>query len=270
MTQVPPPIMPKGFAAFIHPLDPKKNYTRGSDGKAGLSQNEAKILRNEIASSQAMNASEKKDANQRVDQALAMTAAAKAQGGTVDQKTLESMLALGKHELDFQPLNQGNAAPKLNFADAPTDHGSLKTEFFKVAAGTCYAPKNTRMQGGPKDSMGKALAPHTLEQYLNNIKKGDASPGKYVAIAMDVNLYRGKDAPFQYGDIFRIPELEKMHNVAPIYFALVDNGGAFRGTGGAKVDICSDNERNYYLNQSLSLHKVLKPSGEQLNAKDLK
>lgn len=262
------PIMPKGFAAFVHPLDPKKNYTRGSDGQIGLSANEAKQIRNEIAVSRYLDKDQKVAANERVDKALELTQTARSsKDPAVREKARNDMLALAKHEVGFQPLNQGSAAPRIDLGEG-VDHSQLKTEFFKVAAGTCYAPKNTKMQGGPKDSMGKPLAPHTLEKYLENLKKGDASPGKYVAIAMDVNLYRGKDAPFRYGDVFRIPELEKMHNAAPIYFALVDNGGAFRGTAGSKVDICSESEKNYHLNQSLSLHKVLKPGGEQLNIQD--
>ena len=63
----------------------------------------------------------------------------------------------------------------------------------------------------------------------------------------------------EYGDVFRIPEIEAIYEVAPIYFALVDNGGAFKHTDGTKVDICSQKSYNEKVNQSVSLHQMLKP-----------
>ncbi|PKL77099.1 MAG: hypothetical protein CVV27_06895 [Candidatus Melainabacteria bacterium HGW-Melainabacteria-1] len=264
------PIMPKTFAAYIHPLQAKKNYTSGSDGQAGLSEAEATKIRNSIATSPLLDKGAKAEANAQVDQALALTQAAKANDGKVDTKELNGMLALAKHDLKLQPLNRGSAAPMVSLGQDRVAPDKLRTEFFQVAAGTSYAPISSGVEGGSKDCMGKSLKPHTLDKYVAQLKAGKGGPSDYVGIAMDSALFRGKGAPCAYGDIFRIPEVEKAYGVAPIYFGLVDTGGAFGGTKGSKVDICCDDKNNSKVQQSMSLHRVFKPDGQALNIKDLK
>ncbi|MEZ0371910.1 MAG: hypothetical protein ACAI44_22655 [Candidatus Sericytochromatia bacterium] len=264
------PIMPKTFAAFVNPLKEGKNYTEGSDDKAGLSKDEAQIVRNDIQCSKVLTPEQKLEALARVDQALTMTQAAKAGDGKVDGPEMNKMLELACHGIDFQPLNRGSAAPVISLNGQKLPPTGLKSTFFSVAAGTCYAPKNTGVEGGTKDSNGKSLKPYTLDKYVAQLKSGQGGPSDYVAIAMDPTLYKTDGAPFKYGDVFRIPEIEKIKGVAPIYFAVVDNGGAFSGAKGGKVDICCDSQHTEIVNQSLSLHRIFKPDGQALNMNDLK
>ncbi|MGV3524345.1 MAG: hypothetical protein ACO1RX_08975 [Candidatus Sericytochromatia bacterium] len=265
------PIMPKTFAAYVHPLEAKRHYTAGSDGKAGLSSEEAKRVRIDIALSKVLSPEQKEQANAQVDEALRLTRQALAGDGKVDATEKQQMLKLAQHSLELQPL--GKAAPRIDLdgkAGGPSlDPTQLRSQFFRMAAGTSYAPKNTSLQGGTKDSAGNPLTPHTLDKYLAQLKSGGQGPSNYVAVALDPALYKGPNAPFKYGDVLRIPELEKAYNAAPIYFAIVDNGGAFRGTDGTKIDICCDSERTWTVNQSLSLHSISKPDGSRLNIRDL-
>ncbi len=260
------PILPKTFAGYLHPLNSK--YTNGSDNKRGLGANEVKQLKTDIALSKVLNKDEKVQANTIADKARTMTQAA-LKDGNVSDTELQSMLKLAQHDTNLQPLKQGNAAAEISFAGETLDHSKLKTEFFKVAAGTSYAPINNKMEGGTKDSIGKPLGPHTLDKYVAAMKAGNAKSNEYVAVALDSALYKGSKAPMKYGDVFRIPEIEKIKGVSPIYFAVVDNGGAFKGTSGAKIDICCDKSETYDVQQSLSLHKVMLPDGDQLNIEDM-
>lgn len=262
------PILPKTFAGYLHPL--RSRYTQGSDQKTGLSADELKRLKTDIALSKVMTKEEKAQANALADQARQMTQEALKGDGKVDAKELQAMLKLAEHKIDLQPMNQGKAAAQVSFAGQVLDPSQLKTEPFRVAAATSYAPKNNRMEGGTKDSRGKPLAGHTLDQVVAAMKKGNAKANAYVAIAMDPALYNGKGAPMKYGDVFRMPEIEKIKGVSPIYFALVDNGGAFKNTDGTKVDICCDKSYTPDVNQTVSLHKVIHPEGRQLNISDLK
>lgn len=258
------PILPKTFAGYVHPL--RSRYTEGSDQQRGLSASEHKRLKTDIALSKVMGPEEKVQANALAQKARDMTVAAQKDGKVTDAE-LNDMLKLASHGV--AATRQGSAAAQVMFAGDEVAPDALKTEFFKVAAATSYAPKNTTMEGGVKDSMGKPLKGHTLDQYVAAMKAGNAKPNAYVAVAMDAALYKGKNAPMQYGDVFRIPELEAIKGVSPIYFALVDNGGAFKNTGGSKIDICSDKAYSPDVNQSVTLHKVLHPEGRQLNIKDL-
>ena len=43
---------------------------------------------------------------------------------------------------------------------------------------------------------------------------------------------------FAYGTVLRIPELEKKNGGRRITFLVVDTGGAFRGKGTGRIDIC--------------------------------
>lgn len=264
------PIMPKTFAAYVQPLQARKHYTSGSDGQSGLSAEEAKRVKIDIAISKHLSKDEKAEAVALVDQAREMTVAALKNDGKVDAKERQAMLNLAKHDLPAKGPAQGRATASLDLLGLGESKpkGAPSSEFFRVAAGTSYAPKNTRLQGGTKDSIGNPLKPHTLENVLANIKQGKTGPDNYVAIAMDAALYKGKNAPLKYGDVFRIPELEAIYKTSPIYFALVDNGGAFKGTDGGKVDICCEKPYTPSVNQSLSLHKVLGPDGKQVNIED--
>lgn len=261
-----PPILPKTFAGYIHPL--RSRYTEGSDQKTGLSAAEAKKVKVDIATSSVLSKTQKTEANQLVDKAQLMTQTA-LKDGVVDNKEKQALLNLGKHDLNFQVPTHGKAAPKIDFAGQKLDHTKLRSQLFRVAAATSYAPLNNSMEGGSKDSIGKPLAPHTLERYVAAMKNGDASANKYVAIAMDPALYKGGSAPMNYGDVFRMPEIEKVYGVSPIYFALVDNGGAFKNTDGGKVDICCNKSYTSSVNQTVSIHQVLKPDGKPLNIEDL-
>jgi 3D (Asp-Asp-Asp) domain-containing protein len=86
---------------------------------------------------------------------------------------------------------------------------------------TGYYPDSSALEGGFKDRLGKPL--HTLQQYLN----GDAS---YVSVAMD-------SSAFAYGTKLRIPSLEAKYG-RRIEFRVVDTGGAFRGKGTSRMDVC--------------------------------
>jgi 3D (Asp-Asp-Asp) domain-containing protein len=92
------------------------------------------------------------------------------------------------------------------------------------ARGTGYFPENSRMEGGYFDRRGRPL--HTLQDYL-------AGRAPYVSVAMDSNAFR-------YGTRMRIPELEAKYG-RPIEFRVVDTGGAFRGRGTGRIDICTAN-----------------------------
>ncbi|MBT9548091.1 MAG: hypothetical protein IV090_22055 [Candidatus Sericytochromatia bacterium] len=264
------PILPKTFAAYVQPLHPRKNYTSGSDGQSGLSADESKRVKADIAISKHLSKAEKAEAVELVDKTREMTVAALKNDGKVDAKECQAMLNLAKHDLPNTPPAKGRATPSLNLSDLNNHKGTTceRSEFFHVAAGTSYAPKNTSLQGGTKDSIGNPLKPHTLENVLANIKKGKTGPDNYVAIAMDSALYQVGKSPLNYGDVFRIPELEAIYKTSPIYFALVDNGGAFKGTDGGKVDICCESSYTPGVNQSLSLHKVLGADGKQVNVGD--
>lgn len=94
------------------------------------------------------------------------------------------------------------------------------------ARGTGYFPENSRMEGGFLDRKGKPL--HTLQDYL-------AGKAPFVSVAMDSKA-------FPYGTKLRIPELEKKYG-QKIDFRVVDTGGAFKGKGTSRIDICTANRR---------------------------
>lgn len=95
-----------------------------------------------------------------------------------------------------------------------------------TARGTGYYPDASPLEGGYVDRLGRPL--HTLQDYL-------AGRAAYVSVAMDKNA-------FPYGTKLRIPELEAKYG-RPIEFRLVDTGGAFRGRGTGRIDICTENRR---------------------------
>ncbi|MBX3193109.1 MAG: hypothetical protein KF819_39355 [Labilithrix sp.] len=93
-----------------------------------------------------------------------------------------------------------------------------------VSRGTGYYPSSSALEGGFKDRVGKPL--RTLQQYL-------AGNAAYVSVAMDTNA-------FKYGTRLRIRELEAKYGRA-IVFRVVDTGGAFRGKGRSRIDVCVAN-----------------------------
>jgi 3D (Asp-Asp-Asp) domain-containing protein len=104
----------------------------------------------------------------------------------------------------------------------PTVPGQIVDSF--VSDGTGYYPSSSALEGGFNDRRGVPLK--TLQQYL-------AGNADYVAVAMDTNA-------FVYGTKLRITEFEQRYG-RPIEFRVVDTGGAFRGKGRSRMDICVQN-----------------------------
>jgi 3D (Asp-Asp-Asp) domain-containing protein len=115
--------------------------------------------------------------------------------------------------------------------DDATDNGegssedalSVTASFTSKATG--YYPNGSALEGGFVDRRGVKL--RTLQQFL-------AGQADYVSVAMD-------SSAFSYGQHLRIKELEAKYGKA-IDFRVVDTGGAFRGRGRARIDICVANE----------------------------
>lgn len=91
-----------------------------------------------------------------------------------------------------------------------------------TARGTGYYPDSSALEGGFVDRRGVRL--RTLQQFLS----GEAT---YVSVAMDATA-------FPYGQRLRIHELEAKYGRA-IPFRVVDTGGAFRGKGRSRIDVCT-------------------------------
>ena len=95
--------------------------------------------------------------------------------------------------------------------------------------GSGYYPDSSAMEGGYVDRRGAQL--RTLQQFL-------AGTAEYVSVAMD-------STAFPYGQKLRIRELEQKYG-RTIEFRVVDTGGAFRGKGRTKIDICVANRTASY------------------------
>lgn len=131
--------------------------------------------------------------------------------GAFDFPTIGALGRAGKVDL----------APQVGAPGAGTPTGTQYS-----ARGTGYYPDNSAMEGGYFDRKGKPL--NTLQAYL----RGDAP---FVSVAMDSKA-------FPYGTKLRIPELEAKYG-RPIEFRVVDTGGAFKGRGTSRIDICTENRR---------------------------
>lgn len=110
-----------------------------------------------------------------------------------------------------------------------TDDGTLSSSEDALTGsftskGTGYYPSGSALEGGFVDRKGVRL--HTLQQFL-------AGQAAYVSVAMD-------SSAFPYGQHLRIQELEAKYGRA-IDFRVVDTGGAFRGRGRSRIDICVAN-----------------------------
>ncbi len=95
------------------------------------------------------------------------------------------------------------------------------------ARATAYYPASTRLEGGHTDRIGKKL--HTLQDYLD----GRVNT---VSVAMDATA-------LPYGAKVCIPELNELYGKG-IDFRVVDTGGAFRGKGVSRIDICVRSKRD--------------------------
>lgn len=93
-------------------------------------------------------------------------------------------------------------------------------ETFQAKA-TGYFPDNSAIEGGFVDRKGARL--RTLQGYLSGADE-------YVSLAMDTNA-------FPYGQKLRIQEFEAKYR-RDVEFRVVDTGGAFRGRGRSRVDVC--------------------------------
>lgn len=100
----------------------------------------------------------------------------------------------------------------------------IRTVSSFVSRGTGYYPANNSMEGGFLDRKGAKL--RTLQQFL-------AGRADYVSVAMDTKA-------FPYGQRLRIRELEQKYG-KKIVFRVVDTGGAFRGKGRSRIDVCVAN-----------------------------
>jgi peptidoglycan hydrolase-like protein with peptidoglycan-binding domain len=123
----------------------------------------------------------------------------------------------------------------------PVDSFEPATGTTYAARGTGYYPDASAMEGGFVDRQGKPLA--TLQDFL-------AGRSSYVSVAMDSNA-------FPYGTHLRIPELEQKYG-RKIDFRAVDTGGAFKGKGTSRIDICTAN-RSASLDSTINgpLHLVV-------------
>jgi 3D (Asp-Asp-Asp) domain-containing protein len=117
----------------------------------------------------------------------------------------------------------GCAAPTAGESTAGTADELRVTSTF-VSHGTGYYPSSSSLEGGFSDRLGKPLK--TLQSFLN----GNAA---YASVAMD-------GSAFSYGTRLRIKELDAKYGRS-IIFRVVDTGGAFRGKGRTRIDICTAN-----------------------------
>lgn len=102
--------------------------------------------------------------------------------------------------------------------------GAIRVTGSFTSRGTGYYPANNSLEGGFVDRRGARL--RTLQQYL-------AGSADYVSVAMDSRA-------FAYGQRLRIKELEAKYGRS-IVFRVVDTGGAFRGKGRSRIDVCVAN-----------------------------
>lgn len=116
------------------------------------------------------------------------------------------------------------AAPSDADEELAESQDEIRTVSSFVSRGTGYYPANNSMEGGFLDRKGAKL--RTLQQFL-------AGRAEYVSVAMDTKA-------FPYGQRLRIKELEAKYG-RKIVFRVVDTGGAFRGKGRSRIDVCVAN-----------------------------
>lgn len=130
--------------------------------------------------------------------------------GVVGKDTLAALFGAAPPSTPVQPSE-------------PVD--GFEGEKFK-ARGTGYYPDSSAMEGGYVDRKGAKL--NTLQDFLSG-------KAPYVSVAMDSKA-------FPYGTKLRIPELEAKYG-KQIEFRVVDTGGAFKGKGTSRIDVCTANQR---------------------------
>lgn len=118
------------------------------------------------------------------------------------------------------------AAPAGEEEQGETDSALSSGDTF-TAKGTGYYPSSSTMEGGFVDRKGAKL--RTLQQYL-------AGKAEYVSVAMDTKA-------FGYGQHLRIQELEAKYG-RTIDFRVVDTGGAFKGKGRTRIDVCTGSAKD--------------------------
>ena len=110
-------------------------------------------------------------------------------------------------------------------ADAVEDAGQSEEAYSKVtsfrARATAYYPDSSALEGGFNDRLGRPLK--TLQDHV-------AGRAPNVSVAMD-------STAFPNGTRLRIPSLEAKYGKR-LEFRVVDTGGAFRGKGTSRLDIC--------------------------------
>lgn len=148
------------------------------------------------------------------------------------------------------------ALPVIAVGCAPSDEADeelaessdeIRTVGSFVSRGTAYYPANNSMEGGFLDRKGAKL--RTLQQFL-------AGRAEYVSVAMDTRA-------FPYGQRLRIKELEAKYG-RKIVFRVVDTGGAFRGKGRSRIDICVANRTASFdptINGRLNIEVIDERSG---------
>jgi 3D (Asp-Asp-Asp) domain-containing protein len=124
-------------------------------------------------------------------------------------------------------ITQGGCAGSAPEEQVDVGDGELSSAKSFRARGTAYYPSNDPIEGGFVDRKGAPL--RTLQDFL-------AGRAEYVSVAMDVNA-------FAYGTHLRIAQLEAKYGRA-IDFRVVDTGGAFRGKGTSRIDICVKSYRD--------------------------
>jgi 3D (Asp-Asp-Asp) domain-containing protein len=112
---------------------------------------------------------------------------------------------------------------EIDDTEEATDELRVTSSF--QTRGTGYYPANTALEGGFFDRKGKRL--NTLQQFL-------AGSAPYVSVAMDTPA-------FPYGQRLRLKEFNARYG-REIIFRVVDTGGAFRGKGRTRIDICVANK----------------------------
>ena len=141
------------------------------------------------------------------------------------------------------------AGPAEESSGSSTDAISVTSSF--TSHGTGYYPDSSALEGGSVDRTGKPL--RTLQQFL-------AGSATYVSVAMD-------SGAFKYGARLRIKELDAKYGRA-ILFRVVDTGGAFRGKGRTRIDICTANRKaslDPTINGSLHIDVINEAGGGSLD-----
>lgn len=103
----------------------------------------------------------------------------------------------------------------------------MKTKDNFSSVSTSYYPDPSPLEGGFVDRKGKPLK--TLQQFIAG--KADA-----VTVAMDIPA-------FPYGQVLCSPTLNQSYS-SRIKLEVKDTGGAFKGKGRSRIDVCSGSKKD--------------------------